>query len=811
MTRARWLASLPGSAALCSLILLTGCSGGGGSGSGGGAFAVVDVNVNPFSLAALNQTIVVRFTQDIDPSTILTGVLIYESSSNGAVHARGLRQAVGKEFRFFPDLPTRTDYSDAGLLPNTQYTLCVPREGFVCASRLPPPQPAIQAQSGKKLTRTFTVDFRTLPSGPNPPFIDPVPGSPFVTRTTPVHGTTEVPIGTAQAPTLVNVFVNEPLNPTSVTSNAIGLFRLSNGVPVSTTIRVLQTNPTNVSIEIRPRTALPCDEGLEVRWNYGSSQILDLVGNALTVPSTYPSFRTTANCPPVNAIIENFESTDFRDPAAILPPLISFRPAEWNAAQSGLLRGSYGFGGDASNGRLDVPVGNVVDLEVAYPGLNGLYNFESVSIRGTLTTSGTVPAIIRSVGDFVLEGTIDFSGGNGNNGPTMNTSASVPGGVGRAGSGNGGTANPNPGALTTPINARGFGPQANIGAGFGGNDSHIATANPQPQRVGCGGGGGSYGGLGINGITDCANAGASGSLRGNFYGDAQIGTLLGGSGGGGGGNAALIASPAVPFPNTQSHAGGGGGAGGGGISIETVGAFNLTATGKLWMNGGNAGVGGGPVVGKGGDGGGGSGGSIKIQAGSVSLTSPGELRALGGTGTPMQTGGTGGTGRIRLEDLDGNIGGTNLAQPAPSVAIYAPPGNGRTVSQSLFYDSGLVTPRYLFDGTDPQTGLATGSTGDLDFDTAPTSGQTVKITFQGAPADPGNPNQPDPNTQNWFPPQTNINSPVNFATDISTLAGRSLRFIRFRVEFSIGTVVFNMPLPRRVAINGLQIRFENAP
>jgi hypothetical protein len=811
MTRARWLASLTGSAALLSLILLAGCSGGGSGGGSSGPFNVVDVNVNPFSLAALNQTIVVRFTQEIDPATILTGVLIYETSSNGAVHARGLRQAVGKEFRFFPDLPTRTDFSDAGLLPNTQYTLCVPKEGFVCANRLPPPQPPIQASSGKKLARTFTVEFRTLPAGPNPPFIDPVPGSPFVTRTTPDNGATEIPIGTAQNPTVVSIFVNEPLNPTSLTANSIGLFRLSNGVPVSTSLFVRQSDPNNVWIELRPRTPLPCDEGLEMRWNYGSALIVDLVGNPLTVPSPYPSFRTTANCPPVSAIIENFEDSKWRDANPLLPALIAFRPAEWNAGQSGLLRGSYGFGGDASDGRLDVPVGNIVDLEVAYPNHNGLFNFESVSIRGTLVCTSAVPAVIRSVGDFILEGTIDFTGGNGSNGPMGNTSASVPGGVGKAGAGNGGTANPNPGGLTQPINARGFGPQANIGGGYGGNDSHTATANPQPQRVGCGGGGGSYGGLGINGITDCANAGASGSLRGNFYGDPAVGTLLGGSGGGGGGNAALIATPAVPFPNLVSHAGGSGGSGGGGISIETVGNFNLAGTGKLWMNGGNGGVGGGPMIGKGGDGGGGSGGSIKIQAATVSLTSPGELRGLGGTGTPGQTGGTGGTGRIRLEDLDGSIGGTNLANPTPSVATYAPPGNGRTVAQSLFRDSGLVTPRYLFDGTDPQTGLAIGSTGDLDFDSAPISGQSVKITFQGAPADPGNPNQPDPNTQTWFPPQTNANTPVNWATDISTLTGRQLRFIRFRVEFNIGPVVNNMPLPRRVAINGLQIRYENAP
>jgi hypothetical protein len=324
------------------------------------------------------------------------------------------------------------------------------------------------------------------------------------------------------------------------------------------------------------------------------------------------------------------------------------------------------------------------------------------------------------------------------------------------------------------------------------------------MRPGCGAGGGSYGGLGANGLTECANAGMFGSLRGNFYGTSAMDSLLGGSGGGAGGNAALIAIPPVPFPNLVSHAGGAGGAGGGVLGLECAGTFTLGAAGRILMNGGNGGPGGGPAGSNGGDGGGGSGGGLKLQALIAILHPSALIRALGGQGRPGGLG-QGGAGRVRLEDQDGALN-QSVSNPAPSVAALLLLRPGRTVGQSRFYDTGRPNPIYVFDGSEPKTGRALGNTNDLTFAELPTAAQSVTITFQGAPPDPANPAQPDPDPGHWFPPQAGPGSAIPFETDIGELSARNLRFVRFRVEFDIGPPV--PTLPSRPSIESLRIRTQ---
>jgi hypothetical protein len=745
--------------------------------------------------------VTIRFNQEVSPASLQDNVFVFASQSGGATRAVGAFEVTGSRVRFVPQLPTRADFSDAGLRPDTHYTICVPAAGDGCGPALPPVAAPLRSRSGRRLARSFQATFRTLP-GPVP-FRDPAPGPPVLTGLVPAIGSSDVPTGSAQDPTVVTAAWNEPLAFATVAAASIGLYRRGESFAVPVTVTLEQTAAGPVRVILRPRASLPCGADLELRW---TTAITDLVGEPAAIPPAFPGFRTAA-CTGGLAIVEPFDDAEFRDPAPILPPAIAFQAAGWDVAESGLLTAGFGFGGDGRDGTLTVPAGTVLDLETAFPGRNGTYQFESVSIQGTLTTSGTAGVRLLSRGDVSVEGTIDFNGGDGAAGPAMDTTAPVPGGTGRGGGGNGGIANRNPGMLTVPTNGRGSGPNASIGGGFAGNDSHIGIANPVPQRVGCGGGGGSYGGLGINGNTDCANAGASGSLRGSFYGDPAIANPLGGSGGGAGGNAALISTPATPFPNLVSHAGGSGGAGGGALLVECTGTFLLAGTGRIFLNGGSGGPGGGPAGGKGGDGAGGSGGAFRVQAPSIALLDPAEVRALGG-GTAQPTSGRGGLGRVRLEDFDGAIGGTNLVQPQPSVAVFAPAGNGRTVAQSLWYDTSVVNALLAFDGTDPQTGFATGNAGDLLFGQLPGTGQTVRITFQGAPADPLLPFQPDPVSSRWFPPQPSPGFGAFFATDITTLNHRGLRFLRFRIELDIGPALPLQPLPVPVSIDRLRVRVQ---
>ena len=82
------------------------------------------------------------------------------------------------------------------------------------------------------------------------------------------------------------------------------------------------------------------------------------------------------------------------------------------------------------------------------------------------------------------------------------------------------------------------------------------------------------------------------------------------------------------------------------------------------------------------------------------------------------------------------------------------------------------------------------------------------VAFQGAPADPMAPYQPDPDSTHWFPPQVTPQTGVPLATDIATLNGRGLRFLRFRVEYDVGRVQLGQPLPPRPAIDRLQVRVQ---
>jgi len=783
--------------ALPFLQALTGCGGGtGGSGGPTGSFIVEEVNVTPAQPIPLNHTIVLRFSHEVEPATVQAGLVIYQTTSQGAVQARGLKQVIGREVRFLPSLPSRPDLADAGLLPDTSYTICVARENVPCGTRLPPPWSSVRSRGGKRLARGHTTVFRTLPSGEPRPFSDPLPGPPLVTRIEPVDGSAGVPQGEVLHPTRVTVHWNEPLWPASVSTQTIGLYR--RGEPEAIRLRLvelLQGEPARAQVRLTPQLALPCGAALEVRWTAG---VTDLIGNGAFLPNPSPGFTVTSDCPPATSLIETFEDTLFLDRTPALPPGLALAPAEWAVAGAAVLRANHGFGGDGRHGRLELAAGAALDLATIDP--SGVFHFRSIALLAgsTLRFSGTSPLRLLCAGDALIDGILELTGGPGTGGIAGSTAQPSPGGAGVAGGGAGGPGNAVPGQWTSPGGAgRGSGPISNIGGGRAGNDSTIVG------REGCGGGGGAYATSGSSGSFACANAANQGSLGGSPYGDLSLLSLLGGSGGGGGGNAAVTGSP---FPGFGHHSGGGGGAGGGAVSIEALGTLTIAPNGRLLLNGGAGGTGGGPAGSKGGDGGGGSGGAFKAQAGTIVLQGGAQIRALGGT-SPSGLG-AGAVGRVRLEDLDGAIGGTNQSSPAPSTAIFLAPGNGRSVAQSLFYDTGLSSPVFEFDGSDPGTGLAFGSTSDLDFETPPSTAQVVRITFQGAPPNPAQPGEPHPDPTQWVPPQPPSGPGVAFTPNLADLGGRGLRFIRFRVEFDTGPVRAGQPLPVQPAVQTLRVRFH---
>ncbi len=322
---------------------------------------------------------------------------------------------------------------------------------------------------------------------------------------------------------------------------------------------------------------------------------------------------------------------------------------------------------------------------------SGVYHYNSLRIDPgvTVTTDGEGILEIYSVGDIVVEGTIDLNGGKGGD-------VTVPGtficgvysaGGGQTGApivgenGSGSTCRvPGPGGLGVTGGAGGF---CASGGNFGGGNGGDARSG-----AGGGGGGGGYaGGGGGGGLMDAGGNGGlatgAGSVRGaggaaltgggggnageTAYAGAD-GASHAASGGGGGGSIGLDAATDLAVASTFRPGSGGGGGGSGSCSSGGNGAaaggggggaLRLASSTRIEIASGavvtaRGGVGGRTASGarNSGGGGGGSGGVIYLSAPELAMS--GSVLAGGGAGgsnTDGASGGRGGPGRIRVSTL----------------------------------------------------------------------------------------------------------------------------------------------------------------
>ena len=293
--------------------------------------------------------------------------------------------------------------------------------------------------------------------------------------------------------------------------------------------------------------------------------------------------------------------------------------------------------------------------------LSGAQTFTSIYIAPDtmVRASGSEPLRLISMGDITIEGTIDVSGGAGEN-ALSNTTAPALGGMGIAGGGHGGFG----GVLGDGSDG--------IGDGAGGGGLKYST-----HSYGLGGGGAGYGSSGFRGeeyFTPSEYYGTAGLT----YSDVYMDPLMAGSGGGGGSSADRVFVPSV---STGSN-GGGGGAGGGAIHIEALGTLTITSTGEINANGGSGGNG---VTGSnyhyGAGGGAGSGGDIYLKA--QVIDNNGSVHASGGSGGSGAhyyiDGGAAGVGRIRVDADELWLGGnvvdvtTFSSTTSPSVGYFGTP------------------------------------------------------------------------------------------------------------------------------------------
>ncbi|MBK9401950.1 MAG: T9SS type A sorting domain-containing protein [Bacteroidetes bacterium] len=261
--------------------------------------------------------------------------------------------------------------------------------------------------------------------------------------------------------------------------------------------------------------------------------------------------------------------------------------------------------------------------------ISGNYDFDTFIIDEGVMVSiyGNQPLIIRCKTDAEINGILDLSGGNGEDG--------IPNLTG----GNGGLAN-----------AGGF----NGGAGI--------YNNAQAILAGINGNGPGYGNGGLNG----SGAGAGFSVQGNAcnfpggiaYGDSIISQLFGGSGGGGG----------------MARMGGvsaGGGAGGGILVLKSCTSLIIGLNGGIYSNGGDGGNG----NYNGFPGGGGSGGTIYLAAKNIEIH--GIVSSMGGAGgldannDSCFSSCSGSPGRIRIDSKELAIDGSILPSAYLHSLFYA--------------------------------------------------------------------------------------------------------------------------------------------
>ncbi|MDP3110720.1 MAG: hypothetical protein Q8M71_01280 [Thermodesulfovibrionales bacterium] len=289
-----------------------------------------------------------------------------------------------------------------------------------------------------------------------------------------------------------------------------------------------------------------------------------------------------------------------------------------NAIAGNFVSGSTGADGDFA------PTANTV-LQIPE---SGVFNFSTVTIPAGVAVSFTkntknTPVTILATGDVTIAGAISVDGVSG--GANYYTP-----GTGGPGGFDGGL-----GGIIYQAGRRGEGP----GSGSGGSPKTDAG------QGGGNGGGGGFGGTGSEGYYPCYYGCAPCGSGGSAYGNARLLSLIGGSGGGGGGG-------------TKSYSGGAGGGGAGSILIASSGT--MTINGSINAYGGTGGNGGHfyqicpnsycSWVADGGGGGGGAGGGIKLMANTIAGN--GSIRAvggIGGIGYYVSKGGSGSSGRIRLE------------------------------------------------------------------------------------------------------------------------------------------------------------------
>jgi hypothetical protein len=835
--------------AIVGAFLLPACGGGSSGGSSNPsdkaapALALVDVNVSGYVGVALNKIIKFEFSADLDPDTVRPDTIQIREGPGYGIQVPGYFEVDGSVVYFYPRLPVLADLSDGGLHAGKSYRITLP--GY-------PAVATVRSFSNGHLAQTTTEDFQTALASSSTLFVDnfldPLP--PQIIAVNPPDGATDV----AADSKITLTFNRRPLHPGTVTDTNIRLFMESRlGEPQN---RPLPIDPvlvqTHDSVQVIVQPKFPLADQATYRIEI-DRRVQDLVGNDLQPPPGEGMYVTRFSVrdepfryASMTLTFDEKEKQDIMD--------VTETTASWNEAQPGAVAALFTVaGGNGTAGDLNPKSSQNLSPDNYKRGVEvmvkdgveyDVYNFRSISIptgvsvRFQPRSSGpNRPAILLSLKNIEIAGTLTVSGGVGQPGEGTNYSTSaIPlakGGKAGPGGGNG-SDNDTGDEFYPPPETNGesvpYGGGGGDGGGagsytysyYGSSTYYYKYAYSYTSGGGAGGGSRTRGTKGGDGTYPSAGyygLGGKGGLSTTDRGylpNYERNPNVGGAGGGAGckGFYDYYYYTTSSTSRSQYYGGAGsGGGGGGGIWLQSAGDVHMASTGAIYSDGGDGGASGQYYVYSGGAGGGGAGGSVKLVAtAEVNLDAGATISVRGGKGGLYAgtytyyhpgIGGDGGDGYIRLEAIEkenspgkptvNGVSTANLSYGPPSTGVFAPQGGGApSVAQTLWMNVGVYDPVMMKpDATDIDSTLYNDS---------------MSIEVQMAVEDSvsfGNPDLSaldvldlDGDGQRDDTLNTATLSEWTPLTQIDKLNGRHYQYIRVRIVFQLDpSQVASDPLP----------------
>lgn len=519
--------------------------------------------------APLSQRIVFEFdgVPQMGPG-IAEGLRIRVDSSNTAGQpigglAFGTYAVSGNKVLFTPRLPvapittsfgTTTDVAGnvslPGLLPDTTYAISVTIDAPNSVKNL------------KNISKTvgLPVKFKTIASAPLFYNASPDPVEAKKDKLTPAAGATGIHPNVFHDPaglfTAIDASKHPPFKivfdaPVNSAADNIAAERIrlrailtpdgaAEDIVIGGTPLLVKNKVKRAEVLLYPSGILPLGHtiALEVSNTFESLGGVQIDSTAPDDFQRLAEYRVALDPQPGTAVddylYEDFDTTSRQDTSIAAA---GEQLASWDAADSNVLKASFGFGGDGSLGRFLPPTtqpvtiyldtnyqafplfsGSTPDVEPGTAVVGGVFNFTDFHLPSlaTIVARGSNPLIITATGNVVIEGEIDLNGSFGTGDDTFDSAITpMPGGSPGPGGGKGGDGHPVKslaGAsslkfMQTPQYAQsGYGP-GNKGPGGGGGGQCGCTlpwisftpntctgyAGTGDGSRGSGGGGGSFG------------------------------------------------------------------------------------------------------------------------------------------------------------------------------------------------------------------------------------------------------------------------------------------------------------------------------